>query len=248
METLLLETKGPVAWIWLNRPRRLNAINETMLAELRQTFEALAADETIRAIVLAGRGTAFSAGFDVVWLAGVQSETVARELASVEEVYDICEACPKPVVVAVHGPAMGGGLLLTLIADFCLASEEASFGTPEVKIGIFPNLRLIPRLERVVGLRAAKRLVLTGDPLDATGALSVGLVDRLVPAETLHDETQSLAEQLAALPPQATQAAKAAFAAARAPGFVEWERAQFAACWAQPEREMAMQAFLSWEK
>ena len=140
---------------------------------------------------------------------------------------------------------MGGGLLLTLVADACLASEYAKFGAPEVKLGFFPNLRLIPRLERVVGVRAAKRLVLTGDPVSAATALDWGLVDRLLPSRDLHAEAQTLAEQLAALPPFAVQSAKAAFGASHRPGFVSWERQRFTECWAQPERTAAMEAFLA---
>jgi enoyl-CoA hydratase len=244
METIQLEMKGPVAWVWLDQPRRLNAINETMLAELRQTFEVLDGDDEAAVVILAARGLAFSAGFDVAWMAGQDAETVGRELPDIEAVYDTVEACAKPVIAAVQGAAMGGGLLLTLVADLCLASEGANFGAPEVKIGIFPNLRLIPRLERVVGLRAARRMVLIGDPVDATEALSMGLVDRVLPFDKLHAEAQALAEQLAALPPMAVQTAKAAFSAARGPKYPAWERIMFTACWGGAERQVAMQAFL----
>ncbi len=245
METIQLERHGPVAWVWLNRPQRLNAMNATTLAELQGASVELDRDEAMRAIVLAGRGPVFCSGFDIAWMANQDAEAVARDLATVEKVYDTLEASAKPVIAAVQGAAMGGGLLLTLVADLCLAAEGASFGAPEVKIGLFPNLKLIPRLERLVGLRAAKRLVLTGDPVEAGVALSLGLADRVVPAEALHAEAQALGEQLAGLPPVAVQAAKAAFAAARRPDYVAWERRRFAACWARPEREAAMRAFLS---
>ena len=245
METLQLETKGSVAWVWLNRRRQLNAINETTLAELRAAFEALEHDEEVSAIVLAARGLVFCAGFDVAWMTSQDAETVARGLPGVEAVFDTIEACAKPVIAAVHGAAMGGGLLLTLVADACLASEHASFGAPEVKLGFFPNLRLIPRLERIVGVRAAKRLVLTGDPVSASTALDWGLVERVLPSRALHAEAQAHAEQLAALPPLAVQSAKAAFGAIHQPDFTTWERQRFAECWAQPERTAAMQAFLA---
>jgi enoyl-CoA hydratase/carnithine racemase len=247
MESLQLEKDGPVAWVWLNQPRRLNAINETTLAELRQTFEDLDRDEETGAIVLGARGFVFSAGFDVAWMAGLDAGRVAREVAGVEAVYDTIEACSKPLIAAVQGAAMGGGLLLALVADLRLAVEEASFGAPEVKIGIFPNLSLIPRLERIVGLGTAKQMVLTGDPLPATEALTRGLVNQVVPAEQLRDRAQALAAQLAALPPMGVQLAKAAFATSalvQRPAYLTWERDQFAACWAQPEREAAMSAFL----
>jgi enoyl-CoA hydratase/carnithine racemase len=219
-----------------------------MLDELGQVFEELDQNEAVRAIVLAARGLVFSAGFDVSWMAGQDAEMVAQGLPTIEAVFDTIEGCAKPMIAAVNGAAMGGGLLLTLVADLCLAAEGATFGAPEVKLGIFPNLRLVPRLERVVGLRAAKRLVLGGDPVDAAEALAMGLVDRVLPADCLHDEAQTLAEQLAGLPPAALQAAKATFGASQRPDFVAWEREQFAACWALPEREAAMQAFLNRRK
>ncbi len=244
METLQLETKGSVAWVWLNRRRQLNAINETTLAELRGAFEALEQDEDVRAIVLAARGLVFCAGFDVAWMASQDAEAVAPGLPGIEAAFDTIEACTKPVIAAVQGAAMGGGLLLTLVADACLASEHAKFGAPEVKLGFFPNLRLIPRLERIVGVRAAKRLVLTGDPIGASTALDWDLVDRVLPSQDLHAEAQALAEQLAALPPLAVQAAKAAFGAIHHPDYTTWERQRFAECWAQPERTAAMEAFL----
>jgi enoyl-CoA hydratase/carnithine racemase len=177
-------------------------------------------------------------------LPGQRDETVSRELAGVEAVYDTVESCPRPVIAAVHGAVMGGGLLLALVADFRLASEQASLGAPEVKIGIFPNLRLIPRLERVVGLGAAKRIVLTGEPVAAAEALRIGLVDWLVPGDMFRAKAQELAEHLATLPAHALQAAKAAFAATQQADYATWERAEFAACWARPEREAAMRMFL----
>ena len=244
METIALETRGPAAWVWLNRPHRLNALNLASLLELRRAFEMLNEDQAVKVIVLAGRGRAFSSGFDVAWMAGLEAETVARELAGVRAVYDLIESCARPLIAALHGPTLGGGLLLALVADFRLASEKASFGVPEVKIGIFPSLGLIPRLERLVGLTAAKRLVLTGDPVDAAEAERIGLVERVVPAEALYPSAQALAEHLAALPSTAVRLAKAAFAAARGDDYVAWEAARFVACWASPERDAAMRAFL----
>jgi enoyl-CoA hydratase/carnithine racemase len=244
METIVLERKGSVAWVWLNRPRRLNTMNPAMFRELHQTFEELDGDGAVNAIVLAGRGQAFSAGFDVAWMVGLRPETVARDIGSVHAVYDSIEACAKPLIVAVHGPAVGGGLLLALVADFVLASAGASFGAPEVKLGFFPPLELIPRLERRVGLGAAKRIVLTGELFDAAEAQRIGLVERVVEADALYEQAQGLAEQLAALPPIGVQLAKRAFAAAQRDGYRAWETAQLATCWSAPERAAAMEAFL----
>jgi len=245
METIQLEKKGPVAWVWLIRRRQLNAINETTLAELGEAFEALEPDEEVRAIVLAARGLVFCAGFDIAWMASEDAEAVAPGLPGIEAVFDTIEACTKPVIAAVQGAAMGGGLLLTLVADAVLASEHAKFGLPEVKLGFFPALRLIPRLERIVGVRAAKQLALTGEPVSAATALEWGLANRVLPSKELHGEAQALAEQLAALPPFAVQSAKAAFGASHQPDFAAWERQRFAECWAYPERAAAMEAFLA---
>lgn len=245
METLQLETRGSIGWVWLNRRRQLNAINDTMLAELPGAFETLEQDKEVSAIVMAARGLIFCAGIDVAWMAPLDVETVVDGLPGIEAVFDVIEACAKPVIAAVQGAAIGGGLLLTLVADACLASEHASFGLPEVKLGFFPALNLIPRLERVVGLRAAKQLALTGDPVSASTALEWGLVDRVLPSRDLHAEAQALAEQLAALPQFAVQSTKAAFGAARHPDYASWERQRVAECWVRPERHAAMQAFLA---
>lgn len=244
METLELKIDGPVAWVWLNQPQRLNAIRQATLDELGQTFETLSRDESIRAVVLAARGLTFSAGFDVSWMVGLTSESVAGGLDEVRALYDRIETCALPLIAVVDGAALGGGLLLALVSDFRLASERASFGAPEVKIGIFPSLGVVPRLERLVGLATAKRMVLTGESIDALEAQRVGLVDLIVPSEKVNGEAQSLAERLAALLPGAVKMCKAAFNAARHPGYGAWEKDQFAACWAGPEREKAMRAFL----
>lgn len=219
-------------------------MDEAVLRDLRAAFEELDADEDVGAVVLAARGPVFSAGFDVDWMAGIDAGTVERELGEVRNIYDTIEKLSQPVVAAVHGPAMGGGLLLALVADVRLASDGASFGAPEVKIGIFPSLDLIPRLERVVGLGRAKRMVLAGDPISAEEAERIGLVDPLVPADRLHDAAGALAQQLASLPRSGVRSAKEAFAASRRSEYAGWEAEAFATCWASPEREAFMRAFL----
>lgn len=244
MERLRIEIDGPVTWVWLDRPDRLNALDETALGELGRLFETLDRDESVNAVVVAARGPVFSAGFDVEWMLGLTTETVRQELRGIRAVYDAVEACSKPVIVAVDGPAMGGGLLLALTADIRLATARASFGAPEVTIGIFPSLDLIPRLERVVGLGTAKHLVLTGATISADEAAHLGLVEPLLSSDALLDEAGALAGWIAALPPLGVQATKEAFAASRRPGHAEWEIETFARCWASPDRERAMRRFL----
>jgi enoyl-CoA hydratase/carnithine racemase len=244
VETVSLEKKGPVAWVWLNMPDSQNAINQKVLDELRQTFEGLNTDEATRCIILAAKGKAFSVGFDIAWMVEIDVETVAGQLGSLGAIYDLIETCKQPLIAVVDGPAMGGGLLLTLVADFRLASERAVFGVPEVKIGIFPPLKLLPRLERLVGLSGAKSLVLTGKPMSVNEANRAGLVDRIIPRDALYDQAQAFGEQLSALPTTAVQLSKAAFNTSQDPNYPDWESTQFLKCWASPERERAMRIFL----
>jgi enoyl-CoA hydratase len=243
METLQLERVGPVARLWLARPEHLNTMNLTMFDELSQVLDALAGDTGVRALLLVARGRAFCAGFDVAWMASLEPQTVAREIGRARAVYDALEAFPKPVIAAVQGAAVGGGLLLLLVADLILAAPEARFGAPEVKLGFFPPLDLIPRLERRVGLGAAKSLVLTGELIDAAEAHRVGLANRIVPAEELQREAHALAEQIAALPAAGVQSAKGAFAAARHVGYREWETGQLIDLWDSVERRQRMQDY-----
>jgi len=235
MSAVLQEVEGPVAWVWLNRPHRLNAIDGTMLSGLLSTFEALGQSESVRAIILAAHGPAFSAGFDLEWMVGQEAEMVAAGLDGVYAVYEAVELCPKPVIASIQGAVVGGGLLLALAADIRLASDAASFLAPEVRISLFPALGLVPKLERVV---------VTGDALSAAEALRVGLVEVVVPAGELVTRVRTLAEGIAAHPPFAVQQTKAAFARLNRPDYGAWEKAQWDACWQLPERAAGMRAFL----
>ncbi|MDI9639508.1 enoyl-CoA hydratase/isomerase family protein [Geitlerinema splendidum] len=244
MEPVQMERRGMVTWVWLNRPDKLNALNLPALNELQRIFTAFTDDHETRAVVLAGRGRAFCAGFDITWMAERTPESMREDRPHLREVYAAIERCPQPVISAVHGDSMGGGLILTMVSDIVLATPTARFGVPEVKIGIFPSLLLIPRLERLIGLRAAQDLALTGMPIGGERALELGLVTRLSADDALYEEAQRSAEALAALPVSAVQAIKASFMAHTQPGYTDWETEYAVKCWAAPEREVAMQAFL----
>ena len=245
MDVVQIERRASVAWVWLNRSERLNAMDPETLDALRETFLAVGVDEGVRAIVLAGRGRAFSSGFDIKWMAERTPEDVRADRAYLREVFDSIERCPLPLISAVQGDAMGGGLILTLVSDFVLAGEQARFGVPEITLGVFPSLGLIPCLERLVGLRAAKQLVLTGKPTDAQTAYQMGLITGVVATHALYEEAQSLAAYLTDLPSRATQVAKAAFAAHAQANYVSWETEHAVECWATPERLQAMRRFLT---
>ena len=245
MDTLQHERNGPVAWLWLNRPERRNALDANLLDQLDQAFRALGTDEGVRAVVLAARGRAFCAGLDLAWLNALSADEMAAHVQRVADRYATIEGCPQPLIAAVQGTAIGGGLMLAMAADFCLAAPDAMFIAPEVELGIFPALGLVPRLERRVGLAAARRMLLLGEPLGAAEALRLGLVHAVVPAGELTAVAEALAGRLAVLPAPALQRTKAAFAAARRPGYEAWEAEQVRACWAAPERRAALDRFLA---
>ncbi len=246
MAILEIESRDAVVWVWLNRPECLNALSLELLDTLSQTFLELGQDQQVRTIVLAGRGKAFSSGFDIRWMAERTPEAVRADRPRLREIFNSIERCPQPVISAVQGDARGGGLILTMVSDFVLASPDARFGAPEVKIGIFPSLGLVPRLERLVGIRAAKQIVLTGNPVDAQTAYQIGLITALsASVTTLYDEAQQLATQLASLPTKALQVSKASFAAHPLPDYIQWETDHAVECWSQPERLEAMRAFLN---
>ncbi len=249
MAILEVEKRNAITWVWLNRPERLNALDEELLDNLHRTFVTISQDQSVRVVVLAGRGKAFSSGFDIRWMVERTSEMVRSDRARLREIFDCIENCPQPIISVVQGDAMGGGLILTLVSDFVLASEQARFGVPEVKIGLFPSLKLIPRLERLVGIRAAKQMALIGNPIAARTAQDIGLITALSDsAETLYDEAQQLAEQLASLPTMALQVTKESFNAHLLPDYLEWETDHSVECWSEPERLSAMRSFLDKKK
>jgi enoyl-CoA hydratase/carnithine racemase len=241
---ILQETDGPVAWVWLNRPGRLNAIDANMLSGLRSAFEELGQSDQVRAIVLAAHGPTFSAGFDLEWMLSPERESDKGGTDGVYAAYEAVESCRKPVIAAIQGAAVGGGLLLALAADIRLASDTASFLAPEVRISLFPALGLVPKLAHAVGVGAAKRMLLTGDSVSAAEALRMGLVEGVVPIGELVTRVRALAEGIAAHPPFAVQQTKAAFVHMNRPTYRAWEQEQFEACWQLPERDASMRAFL----
>lgn len=246
MTVLDLEQRGSTAWLWLNRPERLNALDEPLLDAVHEAFLKLNHNEAVRVIVLAGRGRAFCSGFDIHWMAERTPETVRADRVRLRALFDTLERSRQPVICAVQGVALGGGLILALISDMILASAEAKFGAPEVRIGIFPSLGLVPRLERAVGIRAAKYLTISGQPIDAQEALRLGLINQI--SADLYNDTQRLAEHIAGLPATAVSVTKSAFSAHPLPDYAAWETDHAVECWSAPERAVAMQAFLDKRK
>lgn len=206
-----LEKENGIAWIVLNRPNKLNAINREMLQELQAALREIEADKAIRSLILIGEGDrAFSVGADIGWLSKLDSEG-ARELSEMGQgiLREVAEM-PIPVIAAVNGYALGGGFELALACDFRIASETAQFGNPEAKLGIIPGWGGIQRLVHTVGLPMAKGLLMLGDRIRAPEALEIGLVHKTVPPEQLREEARALARKLAEAAPIALRSLKQA--------------------------------------
>ena len=201
---LLVEDRGAVRRITLNRPDKLNALNRATLTELHAAFEAAGADEAIRVVVLTGAGPkAFVAGADIAEMNGL-SPVQARDFSRHgQRLMTRIEQLGKPVLAMVNGFALGGGLELAMACHLRIAADSAKLGQPEVNLGLIPGFGGTQRLLRLVGRGAALELCLLGTPIDAARAAQIGLVTRVVPADQLEAETQKWAEQLAAAAPQA---------------------------------------------
>jgi enoyl-CoA hydratase len=194
---LRLEAHGDVAVVTVHRPEKLNALNVETLAELEAVFRALAADASVRGVVLTGSGEkAFVAGADIAELAE-QTPVSGREFSRRgQRVFDRIEGLGKPVVAAINGFALGGGCELALACHVRIAAEGAKLGTPEVKLGLLCGYGGTQRLARLVGRGRALELLLTGEMIDAAEAARIGLVNRVVPREGLMAEAEALLRKM----------------------------------------------------
>ena len=208
-ETILVETKGAVTLITLNRPQALNALNSQVLADLIVAFAAFEADPDQRCAVITGSGEkAFAAGADIKEMTAISaSDFYGRDMFAGWN-SQVVKATRKPWIAAVNGFALGGGCELAMMADFIIASETARFGQPEIKLGVAPGMGGSQRLARAVGKAKAMDMCLTGRMMDAAEAERAGLVSRVVPLADLLAEAMKAAEAIAAMPPLATLANK----------------------------------------
>ncbi|MDH7563695.1 MAG: enoyl-CoA hydratase-related protein [Candidatus Bathyarchaeota archaeon] len=208
-ETIKLERDQSVLWITLNRPHRLNSFNDVLLEELADALDTAEKDPSIRCLVITGDGDrAFSAGADVTMFPKA-TPAKAEEFSRIgQKVFGKVEEMSKPVIAAINGFALGGGLELALACDFRIAAEHAELGSPEIMLGLIPGWGGTQRLVRIVGLAKAKEMILLGSRLKADEALKAGLVHKVVHFEKLRDETKTLAQRLAEGPPVAMKYAK----------------------------------------
>ena len=203
MALVAFDVSGGLAFITLNRPDKLNAINGAMLEELEQALDAAEDDDRVRAIVLRGEGRAFSAGFDLgspAFDAGAEAirEELTRDFSVIMRFWD----CRKPTVAAVHGYCLGSSMEISAVCDITIAADDCRFGAPEVRYGSGIVCLVLPW---IVGVKNAKELLLTGASIDAARALAIGLVNRVVPAEELRSVSESVAREIAGNDPEAVR-------------------------------------------
>ncbi|MDW8479488.1 MAG: enoyl-CoA hydratase-related protein [Xanthomonadales bacterium] len=211
MSTLKLERHGPVARLTLDRPRLHNAFDDELIAELTAALEAVAADAELRYVVLTGAGASFSAGADLAWMrrmAEASAEENERDALALARLMRTLHFLPKPVIARVQGSAYGGGVGLVACCDLAVAADHAKFALSEVRLGLVPAV-ISPYVVAAIGPRHAKRLFLTGEPIEAAEAERIGLVHRAVPAHDLDAEIERLLHWLGKAGPIACREAKA---------------------------------------
>ncbi|SMC89619.1 enoyl-CoA hydratase [Desulfocicer vacuolatum DSM 3385] len=200
-----------VITITLNRPEHMNAISIEMLDELNLLTDCMANDSDIAAVIITGGDKCFAAGADISQVSRLDSPVDAHAFVSrAQMVMEKIERIEKPVIAAVNGVAFGGGCELALACDIRLASEDALFALPEIKIGVIPGAGGTQRLPRLIGMGRAKEMLFSGDPINAQEAYRIGLVNRIFPAGSLMDEAVKLAEKFAGRPRLALKANKTA--------------------------------------
>ncbi len=194
-ETILVEREGRVAILTINRPDKLNALNEQVRVDMLAALAQIENDASVGVVVLTGAGEkSFIAGADIGEFEG-RTPFDQREAMRSPRIFDIMSSFPKPVIAMINGFCLGGGCELALSCDLRIASDKARFGQPEIKLGIIPGGGGTQRLSRLVGVGQAMRLVLSGDMIDAAEAARIGLVEIVVPADELRAKTLELASR-----------------------------------------------------
>lgn len=192
-QVVLFEIEDNLAIITLNRPERRNALNQALISRIYDAVDRFSADENLHVAIITGNGKAFCSGID---LACIGTDNLFDPRGDGSDMLSVFSACKKPVIGAINGHAITGGFELALNCDFLIASENASFADTHAKVGIHPGWGMSQMLQQAVGQRMAKQMSLTCQFIDAAKALSIGLVNEVVPAESLLERTKEIARQI----------------------------------------------------
>src|SRR5208283_155071 len=209
-ENICFDTEGPLAVVTLNRPNRRNALSLELMLELIDCLGRIGGDPSLRAVILAAAGKVFCSGHDL-------GQMVGRDINQYRRIFDVCtelmtkvQSIPQPVIAQVQGVATAAGCQLVATCDLAVASDQASFATPGVKIGLFCTTPMVA-LSRAVGRKRALQMLMTGDMIDALTAVEWGLINIAVPASELEQQTRKLAARIAEASPLTVALGKQAF-------------------------------------
>jgi enoyl-CoA hydratase/carnithine racemase len=248
LKNVLYEKKGAIAYVTLNRPKVLNALNQQTWEDLRAAFEDARDDAEVRGVILTGAGDkAFIAGADISELANVTAVEAQKSSSYGQEVLDLIEDLGKPVVAAVNGFALGGGCETAMACTIRVASENAKFGQPEVKLGVIPGGGGTQRLPRLVGKGRALQIILSGEMINAQEAYRIGLVNEVVPAADLITRAEAILKQIFANAPIAVKFALEVVNKGLETNLAEGlslEAALFGLCAGTEDKKEGTQAFL----
>ena len=248
-QNILVTKEGAIGIVQLNRPKVLNALNFELMTELVNALEELDREAAVKVMILTGGERAFAAGADLAEMS--QATPVDLVLGRRFELWDRIRKISKPIIAAVSGYCLGGGNELAMNCDLIIASETATFGQPEVNVGIIPGAGGTQRLPRVVGKYKAMEMILTGKSISADEAYRIGLVNHVVPPESLMEEAKKIATDIASKPPISIRSAKEAILRAQDTTLevgLEFERKAFYMLFATEDGKEGMKAFLEKRK
>jgi len=247
MSVVLFEQEGRVAILTFNRPEKMNALSEEVRVELLAHLERIATDDSVGVVVLTGAGDkAFVAGADIGEFEG-RSPFDQRYAMRSPRIFDVMASYPKPVIAMINGYCLGGGCELVMSCDIRVASDRASFGQPEINLGLIPGGGGTQRMPRIVGTGQAMRLILSGDRIKAEEAKQIGLADLVVPHDDLRQQTLELAQRIASKSPLTLKVAKEAIRASERMSIEEgilYERDLFCLCFSSEDKKEGVKAFL----
>jgi enoyl-CoA hydratase/carnithine racemase len=250
-ETLILERREGIAYLTLNRPQVFNAISERMIQEMKRAIEEIQADPGMGVVIISGAGKAFQSGADIQELSRMTPLQILRWNQGIVENLDALEKMRPPVIAAINGYALGGGLELALACTIRVAGESAKMGLPEVKIGILPGAGGTQRLPRLIGKGLAAEMILTGEMIDAREAYRIGLVNRVVPDDQLMATAEGIARKILQNAPIAVALAKDAIEVGKnlpLDGAIQYAQKNCITCFSTEDMKEGTAAFLAKRK
>ena len=249
--TIIVERRGGIGYLTLNRPKVFNAISAQMIREMKEAIDGLNQDLSVGVVIITGAGKAFQSGADIQELSRMSPLDILRWNQGVVENLEALEKMRQPVIAAINGYALGGGLELALACTLRVAAESAKFGVPEVKLGILPGAGGTQRLPRLIGKGLAAEIILTGEPIDAQEAYRIGLVNRAVPDDQLMTAAEALARKILENAPIAVALAKDAIEVGKnlpLEGAIQYAQKNCITCFATEDMKEGTAAFLEKRK